>query len=298
MARTHRFAAPERGADRLEADNFRLGYRQQTHWDWTVGTAFFFAEWGAGVFLVALLVQQVAGMVLGLLLVGVGKSGFQMLHTGVRRRAWRAILRPDRSWISRGTIGVAAFMACGIAHVAAIVLGAPAGLRLPLAVIAGAAALVVATYQGFAMAHSTAIALWSSAVMPMASLVYSLAAGAVSVLLLQSLALAPAGEVLPAGLAAMLAFGVLLLLLAMVQAGRHGSPGARVSIDLLTTGRNGRLFHGVVMLAGAVVPSLALWAGSAATAWVALATAGVLAGFLAFRILILEVGVYEPVLPF
>ena len=50
-------------------------------------------------------------------------------------------------------------------------------------VVAGA--LVVATYQGFAMSHSSAIALWSTAMMPFASLLYAITGGTALVFLLQ-----------------------------------------------------------------------------------------------------------------
>ena len=54
------------------------------------------------------------------------------------------------------------------------------GMKL---VVAGA--LVVATYQGFAMSHSSAIALWSTAMMPFASLLYAITGGTALVFLLQ-----------------------------------------------------------------------------------------------------------------
>ena len=52
-----------------------------------------------------------------------------------------------------------------------------------LKLLAGAFAVVTMTYQGFAMSHSSAIAIWNSAILPLASFLYSLATG-VAVLML------------------------------------------------------------------------------------------------------------------
>ena len=97
----------------FSGDSFQLGYRFQSYWDFHMATAFFFGELGAGLFLVSLYYGFVPGMVAGLLCTGVGKPYYHMSHMGVPMKSWRAILRPDRSWISRGLISIVIFVPCG-----------------------------------------------------------------------------------------------------------------------------------------------------------------------------------------
>jgi DMSO reductase anchor subunit len=170
----------------MHGETFRLGYRFQRHWDTPMANAFFCGELGAGTFFVSLLAGFAPGMVLGLLITGIGKPVFHLTHMGVPGKAWRAILRPDRSWTSRGLVAIVVFTGAGIAGAAEALFPGllPAGLALTTTAVAGGAALVVATYQGFAMSHSTAIGLWSTAMMPFSSLLYALAGGTTVVLLL------------------------------------------------------------------------------------------------------------------
>jgi len=71
-----------------------------------MASAFFFGELGAGLFFVSLLLESAQGMLAGLLITGLLKTYFHLSHMGVPKKSWRAILRPDRSWISRGLIGM------------------------------------------------------------------------------------------------------------------------------------------------------------------------------------------------
>jgi hypothetical protein len=164
----------------FSGDTLRSGYRFQRHWDNSMAYAFIFAELGAGIYFVSLLMNSVPGMVVGLILVSTGKPYFHLAHMGVPSRSWRAMLRPDRSWISRGLLGLGAMIGAGFLYVIALTfgeqlgIGADSGLLSLLKVASAAFAIVVMCYQGFAMSHSSAIGIWNSAIIPMASLLYSL----------------------------------------------------------------------------------------------------------------------------
>ena len=128
--------------------------------------------------------------------------------------------------------------------------------------------------------------------MPMASLLYSLTIG-----------LTLARVVLPEAQATGLADTLLLLLLGLavmhlmfLHSGWHGSPGARTSVELLLQSAYARWFFGLVVAAGIALPALLLL--TAPANWLAsLASAvAVLAGFMAWRILIFKIGVYEPIM--
>lgn len=286
-------------ADRVfSGDTLKVGYRFQRHWDNSMAYAFFFAEAGGGLFFVSLLLDSLPGMILGLILVSTGKPYFHLAHMGVPMKSWRAMLRPDRSWISRGLLGLMLMIGSGLLYVTALLFGEQLGMPVDSALVwlvkitAAASTLVVMSYQGFAMSHSSAISIWNSAIMPMSSLLYSLTVG-----------LAVAVVILPSGQAANFADTLLLLLLGLgvmhlmfLHGGWHGSPGAKTSIELLLQTFYARWYLGLVIALGAVLPALLLWTVPGSTVVSIVAAASILAGFMAWRILIFKIGVYEPVM--
>ena len=281
----------------FSGDTLRVGYRFQRHWDNSMAYAFFCAELGAGLFFVSLLMDNVAGMILGLVPVAIGKPYFHLSHMGVPARSWRAALRPDRSWISRGLLGLSALIGCGAALVFCLLFGSSFGIEADsalvnlLKVLAGIFALLTMTYQGFAMSHSSAIAIWNSAILPLASFLYSLATG-VSVLLV--ITTGGSNDLVDALLLLLLALGVMHLML--LHAGWHGSPGARTSVELLLQTLYAKWFWGLTMAAGILLPGLLLWSAPDLLLAQLVACLGILAGFLAWRILIFKIGVYEPIM--
>ncbi len=282
----------------FSGDTLRVGYRFQRHWDNSMAYAFFCAELGAGLFFASLLVDSVPGMILGLLPVATGKPYFHLAHMGVPGRSWRAALRPDRSWISRGLLALAALVGVGAVLIVCTAFGdklgiaADSGIMVVLKLLAGIFALVTMTYQGFAMSHSSAIAIWSSAIMPLASFLYSLTAGVAVVRLI--LPADGAAALLSAQLLLLLAVGIMHLML--LHAGWHGSPGARTSVELLLQTLYAKWFWGVTVAAGIALPALLLWLAPEPMIINLLACLGILAGFLAWRILIFKIGVFEPIL--
>ena len=289
----------------IVGDSFAVGFRFQRYWDTPMANAFFFGELGAGLFFVSLLCGYAGGMVAGLLITGLLKTWFHLSHMGVPAKSWRAILRPDRSWVSRGLLGIVCLMGFGGLHAfvtwtGALEPGSIVALLLQLA--AAAAALVVMTYQGFAMSHSTAISLWNTGLMPVSSLLYSATGGVMLVLVGGSWNgfFVQAHETRPilvtAALVLMLALAVLLL--SLLHAAHHGSPGGRKSVELLTRSYFAKWFYTFVCALGLALPAVLLAGGSGSFAAVALAAAGMLAGYYAFRVLIFKAGVFEPILNF
>lgn len=286
-------------ADKVfSGDTLRVGYRFQRHWDNAMAYAFFFAEVGGGLFFVSLLLNSVPGMILGLVLVATGKPYFHLAHMGVPMKSWRAMLRPDRSWISRGLLGLILMIGAGSAYVIALVIGGQSATAADhtgiwaLKLTAAISTLVVMTYQGFAMSHSSAISIWNSAIMPMSSLLYSLVIGvAVALVILpgpQGLGLASTQLLLLLGL------GVMHLM--FLHGGWHGSPGAKTSVELLLQTLYAKWYWGLVIALGIMLPALLLWALPGSKLVAAVAAASTLTGFMAWRILIFKIGVYEPIM--
>ena len=288
----------------MVGDSFRVGYRFQRHWDTSMANAFFCGELGAGTFFVSMLYGYVPGMLLGLILTGCGKTWFHITHMGVPKKSWRAILRPDRSWISRGLIGIVFFVGAGSLHLLDVAFGLFASIGLPpllgslITLVAGAAAVLVSTYQGFAMSHSTAIALWSSAMMPFSSLLYAMTGGVMVTLCLAGGSLAEAQHAQLINTALLLLLADTVMLLSTLHAAHHGTPGAQLSCELLLKTIYARPFYLYVVGAGIVLPAMLLWfAGGSALATL-LAAAGALTGFYAYRVLVFKAGVYEPIMSF
>ncbi|MDT3669473.1 MAG: DmsC/YnfH family molybdoenzyme membrane anchor subunit [Aromatoleum sp.] len=281
--------------DRLVGNSFRPGYRFQRYWDTSMALAFFFAEVGAGLFVVSLFLDLVPGMVLGLALAATLKPYFHLAHMGVPKKSWRAIARPDRSWVSRGAIAVGVLVATGALHILAqtVGVGLPPGVAAAIRYAALAAGIVVMCYQGFAMSASEAFALWASPLLPVASFLYASTAG----VLLASIigALAGHGPALAPGLIALLLVADLAVVAGILVAARRKSKGGAFSAELLLKGRYVRDFVGGALGVGLVLPLVAVVAGGDGLVLRIGAALAMLIGFFAFRLLMLRAAVYEPI---
>jgi formate-dependent nitrite reductase membrane component NrfD len=76
--------------------------------------AFFFSEIGAGIYVVSLLFEFWEGCMLGWILAMLVGGGFHTLYLGKPERAWRVMLRPGKSELSRGLIVLLLFMVIGV----------------------------------------------------------------------------------------------------------------------------------------------------------------------------------------
>jgi len=293
----------------IVGDSFALGYRFQRYWDSSMASAFFFGELGAGLFIVSMFYGVVPGMIAGLVSTGILKAYFHLAHMGVPMNSWRAIMRPDRAWISRGMIAIAVFVVFGVAHVLLQVGGI---FNLDLSTIGGAlqqaiktiavlAALGVLLYHGFLISHSSAISLWNTGLMPIVSIVYALLGGAAltSVLGWNALAAELPGTMVPlSALTLILLVVIAVVLFSLMYVGLNGSPGARVSINLLLKGPFAKFFVPLVVGVGLALPLLLLlWGPATYVTSVAIAVA-VLVGYYTFRVYIFKAGVYDPIMSF
>ena len=102
----------------LGPNQFLIGYQPQREWAWLIATAFFLGKVGAGLFLISYFSDFRLGAVVGLLIVGVGKTTAHLLYLGRPLRFLRAVVGWHTSWISRGIIAMGVFLACGAVYVA------------------------------------------------------------------------------------------------------------------------------------------------------------------------------------
>lgn len=276
---------------------FKSGYRFQKYWDTPMATAFFCGETGAGLFIISMLLDFMPGIILGLLITGVGKTFFHLTHMGVPSKAWRAILRPDRSWISRGLWGIIFFVGFGSLHILGQIFGVmPEALAQPVYYLALAGAMVVIVYQGFAMSHSTAISLWSTGLMPVSSMLYGLLAGTSLITILSVFGFSAAHMDMVITVQNILLVGVLVTLISLLHGAKNGSKGAQQSYVLLTSDFLARPFLYSVVGIGVLIPLLIGLLASQNIITTLVSGVCVLIGFYLFRLLIFKAGVLDPIL--
>jgi formate-dependent nitrite reductase membrane component NrfD len=267
-----------------------------------MAVAFFSAEVGTGVFLISYLHDLVIGMVLGVALAGTLKPYFHLAHMGVPKKSIRALLRPDRSWISRGAIAIGLFVVpasffllnTGEWFVFADLSPQLAWLDTAAESVAVLAALVVICYQGFAMSHSESFTLWASPLLPLSSAAYALTAGCLVVLALGSSQLSAEAMFSLKVSALMMLFADMALVIGILNSARNKSQGGAFSVELLIKSRFAPWFRNLVLLLGLAVPALLLLMSSGVLAAIA-ACMAMLAGYMAFRILMFKAAVFEPI---
>jgi len=285
---------------RLVGNSFKLGYRFQRYWDTSMAVAFFSAEVGTGLFLVSFYLNFVTGMIVGLAISGTLKPYFHLAHMGVPGKSWRAILRPDRSWVSRGAIAIGALIGFGILHVVDLSIGFEASFGLPdvvgkaIGYLAVAGALTVMCYQGMAMSDSESFTLWASSLLPVSSFCYSLTAGTMTALAIGWNVLGEAQRVELANAAMILLVADIAIVVGIMLRAKAKSKGGAFSVELLTKGEYARYFGNLVFVVGLILPLGILFVTGTRQAELA-ATALMLVGFFAFRILIFKAAVFEPI---
>jgi formate-dependent nitrite reductase membrane component NrfD len=232
---------------------FAFGHYRQEWWSWLIGSAFFFGEIGAGLFLFALIIDYWPGMLVGYLIVNVGKNGAHLMYLGRPERFWRAAMRPDRSWIARGIWATGIFMGCGF-----VVLfpqfAAPwwvpgEQLLTAAAVVAGASALFIMFYDGFVMNASPAIPFWHSHLLPLLCLSYAALGGSTLTITMLRMDGIPVPEALLVVEYFFLFFNLLLLGFYLFHTSRM-HPTARESVRLLLRGAYAFTFLGLVLIVG------------------------------------------------
>jgi len=290
----------------IVGDSFNVGFRFQRYWDTPMANAFFCGELGAGMCMASLVLNYVPGVLIGVLITSILKTYFHISHMGVPMKSWRAILRPDRSWISRGLMGIGFYAAFGMAYWLYMTFDLGQSMNLPAATGTWlrfgtlASALVVMTYQGFAMSHSTAISLWSTGIMPVASFIYSATAGTFLLLALTwngFLAEDLARRATLANVAVGMLVAIVAVLVSLMHSAHHGSPGAQKSIEILSRTFYAKWYWGLMWGVGLVLPAV-LMLTSVSYFAVLIAALSVVLGFYAFRVLIFKAGVFEPIMSF
>jgi formate-dependent nitrite reductase membrane component NrfD len=284
----------------LVEKEFVAGFRQQKEWAWLIASAFFFGKVGSGLFIMSVFLPSRIGMLVGLLIVLVGKGGAHFLYLGRPWRFWRGMARPNSAWIARGIWAMTLMMVAGFAL---FVVPTSSALYMPLAVFAAVCAFVVAVYDGFLLTSSPAIPIWNTALMPVMCMFYSFLGGTTMVMFMAHMGMMQLSEkftaLLPMLEIGLLVANLLIVLLFLVGSINTGSAG-RESFDLLVKGPYAVPFFSLAIGVGLVFTLLmSVFGGAHASAGVvALITVADLVGHFFIFFLLLKIGVFKPVLGF
>ena len=230
---------------------FGFGYYPQRYWNWLIGSAFFLGGIGGATFLLSIITRFRPGMILGYLIVVMGKNTAHLLFLGRPERFWRAAMRPDRSWIARGIWATGLFAVSGLICLFPQGWAVPAAILMAAQVVAMISALFIMFYDGFVMNSSPAIAFWHTDMLPLLILMYaSLGGTTISLTLRELFGVQDLATPVLSQAEHLLLVGNFLLLAGYMARMSRWTPGARETARLLLRGTYARVFLGLVIVVG------------------------------------------------
>lgn len=261
--------------------------------------ALFFTETGAGLYFVSLYFGNLLGMFLGWLVCLFLGGGSFLVHMGHPLRAFRAVLKPRTSWISRGVIFLSAFGALGILN---LFLGyiQPDREFIVLKIVMGLLCILVAIYAGMLMSYVRAIPLWNTGLLPISYVVAGLWSGSEILLGIHLLTGAPL-EQIETWIRVLLPSFALILILYLVSI-TSASPIGWMSVKRIVAGDLSLPFYfgavvvGLLFPVGVVLCSVHAGISSVSPAILLSAILGGLVGDLTVRYCILKGGLYSPLI--
>ncbi|MBW1767906.1 MAG: DMSO reductase, partial [Deltaproteobacteria bacterium] len=217
--------------------------------------AFFFTEVGAGLYLVSLFFGFWRGCLVGWLFAILG-GGLHMLYLGKPERAWRAILRPVKSELSRGLIIMSLFLAFGAIQIApsvSILSALPwkSGL-LFLKILMTILSFFVITHGFMTMNVMASIPFWNSAILP----VFSVASGIwIGTQLAMGFGFSDRGLLTSLEpVARWSLFIYAFLIIYYLWNANHATMAVRESLKIILKGELSRYFYTGVVMIGLIVP--------------------------------------------
>jgi formate-dependent nitrite reductase membrane component NrfD len=278
-------------------------YRPQRVWAEGRGVllvaAHFLSGVGAGAWLVGLVLHYPLASLMGLFAVVLGGL-VHMGFLGHPERAWKMILKPRNSWISRGLWAMIVFVPSAALYIAPVYFhGAPwntasaFGVAMLVVSLVGMAGVFL--YKGFVYAVAKAVALWHSPILPVEYIAIGIRGGAALALVGLVFVSKDFGHQVQGWWLAATAATVFLFLME-VATGRSDETVAR-SLAVFLRGRNALVFWVGVVAVGVVVPAvLVIVSYPVAIGDAGLFVAGMLSlvGDLAYKYCMNDAGTYVP----
>ena len=256
--------------------------------------AFFFSEIGAGLYFVSLFYEYRAGIVLGWLVTLILGGVIHVMYLGNPFRAWRMLLKPNTSELSRGMWIIGVFAALGFLQI--ITSG---GFNMIFNFIMGILCLLIISHGFATMNVIRALPAWSSTMVLPLSLISGIWVGSQ---LLQMMFVAGGNGALASGMEVWSEAFFLIYLLCIilyVWGTFHANEIGKESIGAQLKGDLSKIFYIGVGGLGLALPALltlVMWGGDTNGFLIFLRLAAVLAGDLAMRYTIMKSAVYTPLL--
>ncbi len=256
--------------------------------------AFFFSEIGAGLYFMSLFYSFRPGIVVGWLITLVLGGIIHMLYLGNPKRAWRMIMRPGTSELSRGIWIIGVFAALGFLQIII-----PGGFNMLFNFIMGILCLLIISHGFATMNVIRALPAWSSTIVLPLSIISGVWVGHQ---LLQLMFALSGNAAVVSGMEVWAAtfFLIYFLCIVLYAFGTwHMSGVAKVSIQKMLEGDLKRVTligTGVLAVVLPLIFTLIMWGGSTHGFLIFLRLASVLAGDLAIRYLIMKTAVYNPLI--
>ena len=261
--------------------------------------ALFFVELGAGLFFFSILFSSLWGMLLGWFIVLALGGGSFLVHMGRPLRAYRALMRPQTSWISRGVIFIGFFGVMG-AILMALPYVAPNLNLFALQVIAALSCFLVALYGGLLLNYIRAIPLWNSGMLPITLIVAGFWGGA-EILLGINLLTGVGIERVEPWVRVLLPFFAVLIPLYLATI-RYSSITGSGSVRRILAGDLALYFYWGVVVIGLVLPLIVLGfsiSGGPATISPSIVLGAIICGLigdLTMRYCIMKGALYSPLI--
>jgi len=271
--------------------------------------AFFFSEIGAGFYLVSLFFEFWSGCLVGWLICTILGGGLHILYLGKPERAWRAILRPAKSELSRGLIIMILFTAVGAIHIAPSLSYLSSLLSsLPwrtdmvfFKIFMTILGFFVITHGFMSMNVMTAIPFWNSAILPVLSVASGIWVGT-QLSMWTSIGFSEKEILLSLEpLARWSLFAYAFLTIYYFWNIGHSSPAGQESLRVIIKADLSAFFYVGVVLIGFIIPiaiSLNFWADNTVSGYglVYLRIICAIIGDLTLRYVISKSGRYSPLI--
>jgi DMSO reductase anchor subunit len=234
------------------------------------------------------------GIVIGWLITLILGGVIHMLYLGNPKRAWRMLMKPNTSELSRGIWIIGVFAVLGFLQMIT-----PGGFNMVFNFIMGILCLLIISHGFATMNVVRALPAWSSTVVLPLSIISGIWVGHQ---LLQLLFALSGSATVVSGMEVWAAtfFLIYILCIGLYAWGTwHMSDVAKISVKKMLEGDLKRITYvgvGVLAVLLPLIFTLIMWGGSTNGFLVFLRLASVLAGDLAIRYLIMKTAVYNPLI--
>lgn len=256
--------------------------------------AFFFSEIGAGLYFVSLFYQYKAGLILGWLITLVLGGVIHILYLGMPLRAWRMLMKPKTSELSRGIWIIGFFAVLGFLQI--VTTG---GFNIIFNCIMGILCLLIISHGFATMNVVRALPAWSSTMVLPLSVISGVWIGHQ---MLQFMFAVSGSAALASGMevwAEVFFFAYFLCVLLYVWGTYHSNEIGKESIVMQVNGDLSKISRIGVGGLGLLLPlilTLIMWGGDTHGVLIFLRLVSIIAGDLALRFVIMKSAVYKPLI--